>query len=203
MGFFFSITWEQCKLKNIFTEVVDNRGKTPPLSNEGIPLIEIASVGEHDVNYERVSKFLSDYSYANNLRDYLLEGDLLFSTVGTTALTSIYKSNVTAAVAQNIIGLRSKKYYPSFLHYLISNSTNNSQIKTIQMTGVQFSIKVPQLLEVDLLVSKCYQEQLKIGSLLASLDHIITLHQRKVKLINSVLIAIALLGLYLYSQVHE
>ena len=46
-------------------------------------------------------------------------------------------------------------------------------------------------------------EQIKIGELFQSLDTLITLHQRKVKMINSVLITISLLGLYLCFQVHE
>jgi type I restriction enzyme S subunit len=47
------------------------------------------------------------------------------------------------------------------------------------------------------------EEQLKISQYLMKLDSLITLHQRKVKMINSVLTAISLLGLYLCSQVRE
>ena len=166
-------------MNEVFNEVIDNRGKTPPLSDSGIPLIEIASVGEHEVDYDSVSKFLSDETFNNNLRDYLSDGDILFSTVGTTALTSRYNSMRKAAVAQNIIGLRSTTFYPSYSHYLLSNKENSSRIKSIQMTGVQYSIKVPQLLNVTLLATKNYKEQVRIGTVLSSLDNLITLHQRK------------------------
>lgn len=182
----FTDDWEQRELGEMTDCTIDNRGKTPQLSEDGIPLIEIASVGNYDVDYSKVTKWISEETFDNSLRNYLNHGDILFSTVGTTALCSSYNTCVKGAVAQNIIGLRYSRFNSNFMMFMLTEPRNNNHIKSIQMNGVQGSIKVPQLLKLEFKVAKDIKEQTKIGSFFATLDNLITCHQRELTKLKNI-----------------
>ena len=76
----FTDDWEQRKLSEFVDKAVDNRGKTPPLDENGThPLIEVSALGGVHPDYSKVEKYLNDNSFENNLRAYIKEGDILFS----------------------------------------------------------------------------------------------------------------------------
>ncbi len=62
--------WEEKELNSIINKIIDNRGKTPPIEKEGIPLLEITSVGKHSVNYNSVIKYVSEETYRTWFRGY-------------------------------------------------------------------------------------------------------------------------------------
>ncbi len=164
--------WGNYSLKNLLLKVIDNRGKTPNTSPElEIPLIEINAIGQRNVTYSKVSKFVSKETFKNWFRAYLDDQDILFSTVGNTAICSIYSSQIQAGIAQNIIGLRAKREIiePVFLYYLLTEDINNKKFKSIEMQAVQPSIKVSQMIHLNFLVP-CLEEQTKIANFLSSID---------------------------------
>ncbi|MDY0181409.1 restriction endonuclease subunit S [Aliarcobacter skirrowii] len=162
--------WEEKKLEDLLDMVVDNRGKTPPIHNEGIPLIEVNAIGQKEVQYKKVSKYVTSETYNDWFRKYLEDGDILFSTVGQTAICSLYSNNVKACIAQNIVGLRFKeKYFSDFMYYLLTEEKNNFQFKRIEMIAVQPSVKVSQMIHLIFLVP-CLEEQIKIANFLSSID---------------------------------
>ena len=177
--------WEQRKLSDFAIKAVDNRGKTPPLSEEGThPLIEVAALGNGHPDYSKVEKYLDDYSFRHNLRDYIKEGDILFSTVGSIGLVSLMDSHENAAIAQNIVAFRAKQgYLPKFLYSLFSTAENQERANRIVMGAVQPSIKVSQLVDVEYYVTNNIKEQRMLGEMFYNLDNLITLHQRKIKYI--------------------
>ena len=164
--------WGNYSLKNLLLKVIDNRGKTPNTSPElEIPLIEINAIGQRNVTYSKVSKFVSKETFKNWFRAYLDDQDILFSTVGNTAICSIYSSQIQAGIAQNIIGLRAKREIiePVFLYYLLTEDINNKKFKSIEMQAVQPSIKVSQMIHLNFLVP-CLEEQTKIANFLSEID---------------------------------
>lgn len=173
--------WEQRKLSEFVDKAVDNRGKTPPLDDNGIhPLIEVAALGGVHPDYSKVEKYLNDDSFENNLRAYIKEGDILFTTVGSIGLVSLMDSREEAAIAQNIVAFRAKEnFVPEYLYSLFSNEKNQYKAKRIVMGAVQPSIKVSQLVDVEYMLTQNVKEQQKIGEYFANLDTLITLHQRK------------------------
>ena len=179
----FTGDWEQRKLSNFAIKAVDNRGKTPPLSEEGThPLIEVAALGSGHPDYSKVEKYLDDYSFEHNLRDYIKEGDILFSTVGSIGLVSLMDSRENAVIAQNIVAFRAKDgYLPKYLYSVFSTEENQDRANRIVMGAVQPSIKVSQLVDVEYFVTQDIEEQRLIGDLFYNLDSLITLHQRKLE----------------------
>ena len=177
----FSDDWEQRKLSEFVDKAVDNRGKTPPIDDNGThPLIEVAALGGVHPDYSKVEKYLNDDSFKNNLRAYVKEGDILFTTVGSIGLVSLMDSMEEAAIAQNIVAFRAKEnFVPEYLYSLFSNEENQYKAKRIVMGAVQPSIKVSQLVDVEYMLTQNVKEQQKIGEYFSNLDHLITLHQHK------------------------
>ena len=173
--------WEQRKLGDIADKAVDNRGKTPFISEEGThPLLEVASLGSGAPDYSKVTKYLSDETFKTELRAYIKEGDILFSTVGSIGLVSLMDINENAAIAQNIVAFRANESYDSkFLYAMLSTEENQYKAQRIVMGAVQPSIKVSQLVDVEYFVTENIAEQRKLGEYFLNLDRLITLHHRK------------------------
>ena len=184
----FTDPWEQRKLSEFVDKAVDNRGKTPPLDENGThPLIEVAALGGVHPDYSKVEKYLNDDSFENNLRAYIKEGDILFTTVGSIGLVSLMDSMEEAAIAQNIVAFRAKENFaPEYLYSLFSNEGNQYKAKRIVMGAVQPSIKVSQLVDVEYMLTQNVKEQQKIGEYFSNLDHLITLHQRELEKLKKI-----------------
>ena len=184
----FAEDWEQRKLSEFVDKAVDNRGKTPPLDENGThPLIEVAALGGVHPNYSKVDKYLSDDSFENNLRAYIKKGDILFTTVGSIGLVSLMDSREEAAIAQNIVAFRAKEnFIPEYLYALFSNEENQYKANRIVMSAVQPSIKVSQLVDVEYMLTRNVKGQKKIGSFFSNIDNLITLHQRKYEKLKNI-----------------
>ncbi|MDT2175737.1 restriction endonuclease subunit S [Enterococcus faecalis] len=182
----FTEDWEERKLLDIADKAVDNRGKTPTISEDGNhPLLEVASLGNGAPDYSKVTKYLSDETFMAELRAYIREGDILFSTVGSIGLVSLMDTNENAAIAQNIVAFRANEKYDSkFLYAMLSTKDNQHKAQRIVMGAVQPSIKVSQLVDVDYCVTENMEEQRKLGEYFLNLDNLITLHQRKLDLLK-------------------
>ncbi|PQE97065.1 restriction endonuclease subunit S [Enterococcus faecium] len=182
----FTGDWEERKLSDIADKAVDNRGKTPTISEDGNhPLLEVASLGNGAPDYSKVTKYLSDETFMAELRAYIKEGDILFSTVGSIGLVSLMDTNENAAIAQNIVAFRANEKYDSkFLYAMLSTKDNQHKAQRIVMGAVQPSIKVSQLVDVDYCVTENMEEQRKLGEYFLNLDNLITLHQRKLDLLK-------------------
>ncbi len=179
----FTGNWEQRKLGEIADKAVDNRGKTPPITENGThPLIEVACLGNGSPDYSKVEKYLDDNTFNTMLRDYIKEGDILFSTVGSIGLVSLMDSNENAVIAQNIIAFRAKENYDSsFLYAMFSTEENQDKVMRIVMGAVQPSIKVSQLVNVEYSVTDNIDEQKALGKYFLVFDHLIALQQQKLK----------------------
>lgn len=175
----FTDPWKETRLSDFVSKAVDNRGKTPPLSDEGThPLIEVASIGDYYPNYSKVEKYLDDIAFDNNLRGYIKQNDILFSTVGRIGLVSLMDHNKDAAIAQNIVAFRAtENNIPEYIYALLSAQTNKEKSERIVMGAVQPSIKVSQLENVKYLITDNIKEQQLIGSFFAKLENIIIYNQ--------------------------
>ena len=101
--------WNVQCLKNVVEEYIDNRGRTPPVVDDGVPLVEIKHIYPNSQFPNlKTDKYVSSYTFNNYFRKYVKKYDILISTVGTIGLTSIvFNSNF--AIAQNILGFRFSK----------------------------------------------------------------------------------------------
>ena len=171
--------WEERKLKDLISDIIDNRGKTPPVSSEGIPLIEVNAIGKKNIDYSKIKKYVDQKTYDSWFRKHLIDNDVLFSTVGQTAICSLYKEITKSCIAQNIVGLRFKNVDQNFMYYLLTEATNNHKFKRIEMGAVQPSVKVSQMIHLKFSLPNV-NEQVKISRFLSSLDNQIELLETQI-----------------------
>lgn len=145
--------WENIKLENITDTIIDNRGKTPPHNEqEEIPLIEVNSIkgSQRFFTSNTIRKYVNLETYNSWFRGHLEKNDVLISTVGSIGKMALV-DNRKSCIAQNIIALRYKNngiYLFELLKY------NHSKIINLDINSVQPSIKVPHLLDMDILKPK-------------------------------------------------
>lgn len=167
-------SWEETKLGRLVTTVIDNRGKTPPTIEykTEYPLIEVNAINTDNclINYSVIRKYLLKETFESWFRKHLEQNDIIISTVGTIGILSIYEGG-TSAIAQNLIGLRFEKQLVYFIYlYLKSNIPT---LISLDIEGVQPSIKVPHLLNLPL--------RLPPFELLVSFNKIIADNFQKIK----------------------
>ena len=180
--------WKETTLGEVVDFVVDNRGKTPPITNTGYELLEVNAITDtfREPDYSRVSKFVDEDTFQCWFRTGTIKsGDVLIPTVGTIGNISFSKSN-RGAIAQNLIALRTNEYNDSlFLYYFFKNSETKSKLLKLDIGGVQPSIKVPHLLEMTGLFPPL-PEQKAIAAILSSFDDKIELLRRQNKTLENI-----------------
>ncbi|WP_373101035.1 MULTISPECIES: restriction endonuclease subunit S [Pasteurellaceae] len=171
--------WATYKLGDCISLVIDNRGKTPPLSNTGYELIEVASITNKKKNpdYTKISKFVSTDTFNSWFRKgHPKCGDILIPTVGSLGNVAILSED-RGCIAQNLIALRAKTEIlsPDFLYYFLNDKTIRNKILSLDIGSVQPSLKVPHLLNLKISLPSLEQQE-KISYILGNLDEKIELN---------------------------
>ena len=173
--------WKKHRIKDVVSFVVDNRGKTPPTQDEGNILLEVnaVSVTEKFPLYREVRKHVSQEVYDTRFRKgHPKKGDILVPTVGTLGAVSLMDRD-DCCIAQNLIAIRCDEAicHSHFLYYVLCNPMTRKRLLNLNIGGVQPSIKVPHLMELDIELPSI-QEQKKIAELLSLLDDKIFCNKR-------------------------
>ena len=120
------LDWEVASFKQILLKKIDNRGRTPDLNpfDEGIPLLEVSSLGGKYPDTSKIKKYISQVSHDKYIRDDLESGDILITTVGATiGKSSIVPEEFNYCIAQNVVGYRVRSnHVPLFWHYYFQST---------------------------------------------------------------------------------
>ncbi len=130
-------------------ESVDNRGKTPPLSNEStsFPIIDVKALSGNSriIDYSNCTKYVTEETYKTWFRSgHPQVYDILISTVGSLAEMKLFFGN-KGCIAQNVVGLRSKGISPLYLYQYLSYIKND--LVSYNIGSVQPSIKVTHIIK--------------------------------------------------------
>lgn len=162
-----------------------------------------------DVNNENIP-YITDPTIIEKYKSsFLQNGDIIIAdaaednTVGKCCEIAGLSQETVLSGLHTIPCRPSKNFASGYLGYYMNSNVYHDQLLPLIQGSKISSISINTLANTSLIYPKSIEEQLLIASKFRLLDSLITLHQRKVKVINSVLITIALLGLYLCSQVHE
>lgn len=145
--------WKIKPFKSVIDKYIDNRGKTPPLVENGIPLIEVKHIPEKS-NFPSFNseKQFSSETYNTWFRAHVQKKDILISTVGTIGRTSFVK-DINLGIAQNVLGLRfGKSVMPEYMFYYIKSHRFQHDMDARLVTTVQASIKRKDLDTINILV---------------------------------------------------
>ena len=157
--------WTVKPLKE-FIDIIDNRGKTPPLDKKikTHPIIDVKALGGDSrvIDYKKCLKFVSEETYNNWFRSgHPKKGDTLLSTVGSIGEIKMFYYDV-GTIAQNVVSLRSENSY--FTYDLINNV--KSSFLTFNIGSVQPSIKITHINKIKVvypskIVIENYEKMIK------------------------------------------
>lgn len=157
--------WTVKPLKE-FIDIIDNRGKTPPLDKKikTHPIIDVKALSGDSrvIDYKKCLKFVSEETYNNWFRSgHPKKGDTLLSTVGSIGEIKMFYYDV-GTIAQNVVSLRSENSY--FTYDLINNV--KSSFLTFNIGSVQPSIKITHINKIKVvypskIVIENYEKMIK------------------------------------------
>ena len=131
--------------EDLVEQKIDNRGKTPPLSENGYPLLEVNAISKKSIYPDpaKARKYVDQKTWDNWFRQHLEKDDIIFTTVGTIAESAIVPQNPGYAIAQNILGFRFRRNEidPLYALYLMRSKWFLDQIYGRTIETVQKSIK--------------------------------------------------------------
>ena len=130
-------------------ETIDNRGKTPPLEplRSSYPIIDVKALSGDSriINYNNCTKFVNEDTYNTWFRNgHPKEFDILISTVGSLAEIKLFLGKI-GCIAQNVVGLRTKKISPLYLYQYLSYIKKD--LIAYNIGSVQPSIKVTHIIK--------------------------------------------------------
>ena len=169
--------WEQRKLSELSEKTFG--GGTPKTSNESfwkgnIPWIQSSDLIEGSLFDIEPRKYISQEAVDKSATKLVPENSVAIVTrVGVGKLAFMPFSYATS---QDFLSLSVLKTEPQFTVYALYKKLQ-SELNAVQGTSIK-GVTKNELLAKEIMIP-CYQEQEKIGSYLHSLDHLITLHQRK------------------------
>ena len=165
--------------------IIDNRGRNPKhYCKRGIPVIDNFMIkNDKFPNLEDAKRFLDERTYKTFIRKFTNHKDVLITLVGNgygNVTQSPYKES---AIIQNTVGLRGgAKLNNDFLFYNLK--FNNEEILNLDRGAVQPSIKVGDLMDLEISLP-ALKEQKAIAEILSSLDDKIDLLHRQNKTLEN------------------
>lgn len=184
--------WERKSLNYLIAHTVDNRGRTPPVVEEGIPMVEVSQVAGNGLfTSNNYSKFITPESYQQFVRSDVQENDILFVTVGATfGKTCLVPPMPDFFIAQNVVGFRCvKDVDPKFFMFLFSSSIFKEAVSATNKSSTIDNVKVSDLVKTRVVIPP-HKEQKEIAShifkvvekyeaLVAKADSVISLLQER------------------------
>ncbi len=120
----------------LLSAVIDNRGKTCPTSDAGIPLIATNCIRNELLypTYEK-ARFVSQETYLNWFRGHPMPGDILFVNKATPGRVCLVPNPVDFCIAQDMVALRaeSTKIYPRYLFAALRSPSVQERIATMHV----------------------------------------------------------------------
>lgn len=141
--------WDEEPLSNSIDSIIDYRGKTPPKSTDGIPLLSSANVqsGQIDLSYKQ---FISTSDYAKwTVRGFTKPLDLLFTTEAPVCEVALIPSDGRVyQISRRVMALRfdKDKLNPVFGLNLMLQKNWVERLKKLTRGST-----VPRLLKPDIL----------------------------------------------------
>lgn len=181
--------WERKSLNYLIAHTVDNRGRTPPIVEEGIPMVEVSQVAGNGLyTSNSYSKFITQKSYEQFVRSDVQENDILFVTVGATfGKTCLVPPSPDFFIAQNIVGFRCvADVNPKFFMFLFSSSIFKEAVSATNKSSTIDNIKVSDLVKTRVAIPP-YKEQKEIA------NHIFNIVDKYEKLVTKADSVISLL----------
>ncbi len=123
--------FKEYSFKSLLINIVDNRGKTCPTADDGIPLIATNCIKNDALYpvYEKV-RYVDQETYRNWFRGHPEPGDMIFVCKGSPGRVCWVSDPVGFCIAQDMVAIRADetKIYPKYLFALLRSEQTQQKI---------------------------------------------------------------------------
>jgi len=187
------MSFKSATFLELLSEIIDNRGKTCPISKTGIPLIATNCIKNFNLYpvYEKV-RYVGSHTYTNWFRGHPLPGDIIFVTKGSPGQTCWVPDPVGFCIAQDMVSLRvnQKVVYPKYLFALLRSNKVQKQIEGMHVGTLIPHFKKGDFDKLILEIHENYEDQKRIGDLYFLLSEKIELNLEMNKTLENIAMAI-------------
>ncbi|MFC4016210.1 restriction endonuclease subunit S [Nonomuraea purpurea] len=150
--------------------LIDNRGKNPPFTDTGIPVISAKHVKGGKLHL-REARFVSPETYRSWMPVALMENDVILTSEAPLGRVALVKDSLPLVLAQRLYGLRGRRGVldSKFLFYALQTGGLQAQLLARSSGTTVVGIRQPELLKLQI-PAPDYPEQRKISALLGALD---------------------------------
>lgn len=170
---------------DLIETLIDYRGKTPPKTESGVPLITAKVIKGGRITSDH-PEFIADETYDDWMRRGLpRSGDILITTEAPLGEVAQLGTDARVALAQRVILLRPdpRKVDPQFLFHYLRSPEAQARLRQRSSGTTVSGIRQPELLAVHVsLLSRRDQE--KVGRVLDALDGLIENNRRRIELLE-------------------
>ncbi|SEU27508.1 restriction endonuclease subunit S [Paenibacillus sp. NFR01] len=169
----FTNDWEQRELGEV-TEVYDGTHQTPDYKHEGIMFLSV-----ENIKTLQSDKYISEEAFENEFKVRPEKGDVLMTRIGDVGTANVITSSEPIAYYVSLALLKKKALNPYFLQASIHSFAVQDEIwkRTLHIAFPK-KINKNEIEKVPINFPS-EEEQDKIGLFFKELDHLITLHKRK------------------------
>ena len=170
----FTDAWEQRKLGEV-VDVYDGVHQTPEYQDDGIMFLSV-----ENISTLKSDKYISEEDFKRDYKVYPEKGDILMTRIGDVGTTNVVEIEEKLAFYVSLALLKPNGIEPYFLSNAMKTTMfqNGLRQRTL-ITATPQKINKDEIGKVDVIISTNEDEQKKIGKYFSTLDHLITLHQRK------------------------
>ena len=179
----FTGDWEQRKLSELYATIGNAfvGTATPYYVESGHFYLESNNIKDGQINHSS-EIFVNDEFYEKQRDKWLHTGDMVMVQSGHVGHAAVIPAELDNSAAHALIMFRNpkEKIEPYFLNYQYQTNKSKNKIESITIGNTIKHILSSDMQEfiVDM---PDYNEQTKIGQYFSHLDHLITLHQRKLE----------------------
>jgi type I restriction enzyme S subunit len=171
-------------LPEILSFIVDNRGRSCPTAEGGIPLIATNCLkpGVRSPVFENI-RHVSDETYRTWFRAHPEPGDVLFVCKGSPGRVAVVPDPVPFCIAQDMLALRADPTVvdPLYLYYRLASRDVQNSISTMHVGTMIPHFKKGDFGKLRFTVHESLAEQRAIAEVLGALDDKIAANDRVVR----------------------
>ena len=182
----FTDPWEQRKLGSIY-ELIGNAfvgTVTPYYVESGHFYLESNNIKDGQINHN-MEVFINDEFYEKQKDKWLHTGDMVMVQSGHVGHAAVIPEELNNSAAHALIMFRHSKVEiePYFLNYQYQTLKSKKKIENITTGNTIKHILASDMQQFEVDMSNL-EEQKKIAEYFRNLDHLITLHQRKLDILK-------------------
>ena len=170
--------WEFKVAADVLEKIIDYRGKTPPKTSFGIPLVTAKVVKNGRIDYSN-PEFISEETWKSWMtRGFPRKGDVVMTTEAPLGEVA-QLDNAHIGLAQRLLTLRGKAEVldDTFLKYYLLSYIGQQELASRATGSVVKGIRQSEFRQVRILLPPL-DEQQRIASVLSSLDEKIELNRK-------------------------